>query len=300
MKYLLLLICWIISTTLFAQTNVEKGFKSVNGVELTYQIQGSGDPLIVLHGGPGMDGSYFFPGIDKLGKLYRLISYNQRGSGRSPGDLDTLMLTADQFVEDLEGFRKAMSLDKINIMGHSWGGLLAMKYALRYPEHLNSMILVSTAGADATAGEEMQSVMMQRLSPEDQKNYFQMLSDGYLNSKDGIIALSKIHWKPYVFNAAHISLIKDAYTEDMPLIQHHINKSLTGYDLHEQLSELEIPTLLIHGDYDPIPMASVNKIHHAIDGSQMVVIKDCGHFPFIEQPKRFIEAITSFSSKQAP
>lgn len=172
-----------------------------------------------------------------------------------------------------------------------------MKYAVQYPDNVNSMILVSTIGADGSAGEETQKEMIQRLSPEDQKSYFQMLSDGYLNSKEGIVALSKIHWKSYVFNSDDVALIKDAYSESMPVIQHHINKSLKGYDLHDQISELNIPTLIIHGDYDPIPIRAAQKIHNAMNGSQMVVIKDCGHFPFIEQPDQFFEIINNFAAQ---
>lgn len=119
MKNLLLITCFFVSTSLIAQTKVEKGTKLINGEELHYRMQGTGEPLIVLHGGPGMDGRYLHPEIDKLDQTYRLISYNQRGFESSLEGLDTLMLTADQFVNDLEEFRKAMGLGKINLMGHS-------------------------------------------------------------------------------------------------------------------------------------------------------------------------------------
>ena len=295
MKNLFLFIFMICPFFLTAQSKKEKGSKWVNGTQLEYQMYGKGEPLIVLHGGPGMDASYLSPGIDKLGKLYSVVVYNQRGSDNLLAKPDTLKLNADQFVEDLEGLRKALGLDKINVMGHSWGGLLAMKYAVRYPQHLKTMILVSTASADAAAGEVTQKIFMERLSQEDRNAYLQMISEGYHTSKNGIIALSKIHWKPYVYQASHTDMIKDAYSEDMFLIQHHINKSIEGYDLHRQLSELEIPTLIIHGDYDPIPMEAIQKIHHSLDRSQLVVIRDCGHFPFIEQPDKFVEIITVFN-----
>jgi len=298
MKNFLFYYCLLSSGILLAQVNEDKGSVMVNGVALHYQTQGSGEPLVIIHGGPGMDDRYLFPGMDELGENYRLISYNQRGSGKSAADLDTMMINVDQYVDDLEGFRKAMGLDKVNLLGHSWGGLLAMKYAIKHPERLTSLILVSTAGADESVGLESQGIMMQRLSPEDQQAYFQMLSDGHLNSLEGIQLLSKIHWKPYVYDQAHLSLIKDAYSENMPLIQHHINKSLKGYDLHGQLSKIRTPTLIIHGDYDPIPLAAAEQIHRAIPGSKFEVIKECGHFPFIEQPEKFIEVIKLFTENR--
>ena len=92
----------------------------------------------MVHGGPGLDESYFHPGIDPLSAKYKLISYDQRGSGRSQGTLDTSMLTLDQYVEDIEGLRKSLQIEKMHLMGHSFGGLLSLLYASKYSENLLS------------------------------------------------------------------------------------------------------------------------------------------------------------------
>ena len=294
MKESIIAALMLLSLPLAAQVKPVNGTKQVNGTVLAYQTQGSGEPLIILHGGPGMDATYLHPHLDGLGQIFQLISYDQRGSGKVTEQLDTLMLNVDQFVEDLEEFRKAMGLKKINLLGHSWGGLLAMNYAIKYPDQLDAVILVSSAGGDASVADKTRMTFMDRLSPADKESYFRMLSENYLATNEGISALAKIHWKPFVVDNEKIPFIKDAFNENMPLIQRHIEKSLAGYDLYNKLSKLDIPTLIIHGDYDPIPMEDIKKLHHSINGSKLVVLKDCGHFPFIEQPEKFLETVLQF------
>ena len=122
----------------------EEGTKKVNGAELYYKIMGSGEPIVILHGGPGLEHTYFLPQMGELAKNYKLIFYDQRTSGGSISSTDSSSITLGNFVEDLEGIRKAFDLDKMNLLGHSWGGMLAMFYATKYPENLNSLMLISS------------------------------------------------------------------------------------------------------------------------------------------------------------
>ena len=286
---------FILSTLpLLAQSNITEGYKKVNDIDLYYQTYGAGEPMIVLHGGPGMDGSYFNPFIDPLSNTFQIINYDQRGSGKSTGISDTLKLTADQFVEDIEGLRKALGFEKIHILGHSWGGQLAMRYAIKYPDQLHTLILISTGGADASVSAATTETVMNRLSSEDKEAYFNMVAEGYWDSKEGLDEMAKIYWKPYVVDQGKLKLIKDAYSDNTTIVQRSIDNSTQGFNLYDQLSRLTVPTLLIHGDYDPIPSEAIEKIHRTIKGSELVILEDCGHFPFIEKQDEFIESIFRF------
>jgi len=297
MKILISISFVFLSLPLFAQSIEKEEIKQVNGIELYYRSIGSGEPMLVLHGGPGMDGSYLHPFINPLGKNFQIITFDQRASGKSTGISEPQKLTADQFVEDIEGFRKALGLEKFHLMGHSWGGQLAMRYAIKYPEQLSSLILVSSGGAEASVSVTASERVMERLSPEDQEAYFKMVSEGYWDSKEGLDEMAKIFWKPYVADQANLTMIKDAYSDHSTTVQRSIDQSTEGFNLYDQLSRLTVPTLVIHGDYDPIPIDAIEQIHQAIENSKLVILKDCGHFPFIEKQAEFIKTINDYFKK---
>lgn len=97
--------------------------------DLFYKVIGSGTPIFVLHGGPGMDHKYFLPHLENLGNTFQFIFFDQRICGKSSWDLDSTSINMSSFVKDIEAVRKHFQLEKINLLGHSWGGLLAMWYA---------------------------------------------------------------------------------------------------------------------------------------------------------------------------
>jgi proline iminopeptidase len=143
---------WLASACLvgFAQADIpdSTSYVEVNGVRLFVRTVGAGAPLIIVHGGPGMSHDYLAPQlVDLLASEYRLVFYDQRASGRSSGVEDTAGLTMGQFVEDLEGLRLALGLEQLDLLGHSFGGLLAMYYAAEYPQAINKLLLVDSSPA---------------------------------------------------------------------------------------------------------------------------------------------------------
>ncbi len=124
------------------QFNAGEGYiKSKDGVELHYQIIGSGtDTVVVLHGGPGFDKGYLAPDLEPLGKSNVVIFYDQRGSGKSTLVTDTAIINIDAHITDLEAVRQHFSMGKLSIIGHSWGALLAARYALHHPEQVHKII----------------------------------------------------------------------------------------------------------------------------------------------------------------
>src|SRR5215207_9810663 len=126
-----------------------EGHVLTDRARLYYRAIGEGRPIIVLHGGPDFDHHYLVPELDRLAASFRLVYYDQRGRGRSAGDVRPDEVGIDSDVEDVERVRRHFGLDSVAVLGHSWGGLLAMEYATRHPERVSHLILANTAPASA-------------------------------------------------------------------------------------------------------------------------------------------------------
>ena len=283
------------------------GMQEVNGTSLYYEIIGVGSPLVVLHGGPGGSHSYFLPSFDALSDEYQLYFYDQRGTGLSDGHLDLAAISIDQFVEDLEGLRVSFNLEKMSLLGHSWGGIIALAYALKYPAHLNHLILVDSRPVSNTFGIQLSETIQQRVNSlsSDEQNKLTTtcnrpiadLSPVEIETCNQIDAELKFYDPSKAVSVDwpdEENTIKNSDTV-RALITSSFNKMQN--DMDTQLSSLQVPTLIIHGDFDPIPQGSSEYLQQHIPGSQIVIIPQSGHFPFIEQPEQFVAAVRSFLQK---
>src|SRR5262245_342340 len=141
---------------------IESGFVDANGVLIYYEALGQGQPLLILHGGPGASHDYFLPYLLPLARENRLVFIDERGSGRSEKLDDAKRYTVAAMAEDVEAVRKALKLGTINLLGHSYGGRLAQEYALKYPRSLQRLILCSTFHSTAAMNrvfDEMKKAM---------------------------------------------------------------------------------------------------------------------------------------------
>src|SRR5512133_939957 len=117
-----------------------EGYIPVENAELYYREVGQGQPIIVLHGGPDFDHTYLLPDLDRLSDSFRLIYYDQRGRGKSARDVQPDDVSMESEIEDLESVRKYFQLDSVALLGHSWGALLALEYAIRHPRRVSHLI----------------------------------------------------------------------------------------------------------------------------------------------------------------
>src|SRR6185436_6422326 len=122
----------------------EEGFVDANGVLIYYKTVGNGRPLLLLHGGPGASHDYFLPYLLPLARTNRLVFIDERGSGRSERLEDPSLYTVENMADDVEAVRKALDLGKVNVLGHSYGGVLAQAYALKYQDSIDHLVLAST------------------------------------------------------------------------------------------------------------------------------------------------------------
>ncbi len=265
------------------------------------RTMGQGKPLVVIHGGPGLTQDYLLPQLSKLAERNFVIFYDQRGCGRSTGEIhqDTMNITT--FVNDLENIRKAFNFDKISLLGHSWGGLLAMHYAIEHPKSVDKLILSNSEPASSDDITIFMNEWTRRMAPHQGEIAAIQNMTGF---QEGDPALherfSRIIFRTYCHVPEHASLLDLRMTHSAAINCTKINalffETTLGkpFNLHESLKTLRVPTLILHGDNDVIPAITAQNIHNSILDSKYVEIKNCGHFPYIEQPNEYFKLLKDF------
>lgn len=279
----------------------EAHLKAIRDTKLYFKVIGTGEPIVILHGGPGLSHDYFLPYLEKLAENYQLIFYDQRASGKSSLQVSPQSITTDDFVEDLEAIRKMYGIEQLNLMGHSWGGFVAMRYSIKYPQNLKKLILVNSTPPSKEFGKITDKNIQARWTQEDslQKNIL-LKSDAFKQGDSKAYeSLYRLNFKVSVFDAANLEKINFNLHQDFKKSQMMISnlgndKSLWNYDLHKDLVKITCPTLVLHGDYDVIAFEAQEKIQQTIPNAKLILLKDCGHFPFVEQPDVFVQTIDAF------
>ena len=266
----------------------------MRGVELFEYRSGSGPEVVVLHGGPGAHHDYLLPGFDRLATGRTLVYYDQRGGGRSPVGRD-VPVGWREHVDDLEALRDLWRIDRLDLCGYSWGGLLAMLYALAYPKRVASLALVSTAPAARRERAEFEANLARRNATPELMAERAALQQSGLRSQD----LAG-------YNRRLFELAVSGYFHDPARARELTPFRITGrtqqevwnslgddFDLRPDLARLDLPAVVVHGDDDPIPLATAQATAMALH-APLVVLPDCGHVPYVEAPEAFVAALDPF------
>jgi proline iminopeptidase len=270
---------------------------------------GRGQPIIVLHGGPDFDHSYLLPDLDRLADAFRLIYYDQRGRGRSVDHVlpEDVTLTSD--IDDIDIVRQHLRLPSSALLGHSWGTVLALEYALRHPERVSHMILMNPGPASASDFAVMRKSYVQKLGADLDRQRDIRASAAYKEGDpEAVAARYRLHFKPALkrpedyeklmatMKAGFIRQGKEGIVKARAIEDRLMRDSweMDGYDLLPKLQALSIPTLVIYGDHDFIPGEIAMHIARAIPHAQLVTLKNCGHFAFLECPGDVRNAFNDF------
>lgn len=298
-----LIVLTIFTSTTFCvrqkQLYIEEGIKRINDIDIYYKIIGEGLPLVFVHGGPGLEHTYFLPHLKELANVYKIIFYDQRCSGRSGGNVDSVLITMDQFVEDLEGLRVALNLDKMNLVGHSFGGLLVQYYAIQYSENLNSLVLMNSAGASSEFLDGPGNPKCQMIN-EDREALNEMIKSFDPNNftPEFWERFFRLQFKKNFYNKTFLDslnlTLSESTAQNVPYVNSFMLGNLGKFDIYQELTHITCPTLIIHSEYDPVPMELIERIHKNIRKSSLVLIAKCGHFPFIEAQKDLFKAMSNF------
>jgi proline iminopeptidase len=276
---------------------------SINGTELFVKRMGAGEPIIVVHGGPVLEHGYLLPHLAPLAESYELIFYDQRLSGRSARSVDSSSVRLATFVDDIEALRRALGLDRFHLMAHSWGGLLAMHYAVRYGDNLQSLVLLNSMSASSALWREEEAAMAQRMTEEDNAERAAIReTEAFANQDPEAIAqLLQISFKPQFHDRALASELVLYVPDDYPNRSRqfgHMMVDLLSFDIHDGLAGVTVPTLILYGSDEVGAKLGGTALHRELQRSTFVVIGDAGHFPFIEQPGEFVREVTSFLEEQ--
>jgi proline iminopeptidase len=259
----------------------------VRGIELFVRRVGAGPPAVVLHGGPGAHHDYLLPGFDALADGRELVYYDQRGGGRSPVARDVPVGWTEQ-VADLEALRTQWELERLTLVGYSWGGLLALLYALTHPGRVARLALVSPAPTWRAARQRFEATFARRnLDPAFQEARRSLRESG-LRERDPAAFQQRIFElsvAPYFFDPARAADLTPFRITGRT--QQEVWASLGDYDLRPRLPELlGLPSLVIHGEEDPIPIEAARTTASLI-GAAFHPLPRCGHVPYVEAFQEF-------------
>lgn len=295
----------LFTTTLLLVQDRPRTFLGADGITLQYTEVGTGTPIVLLSGGPGFSSGYLKPLADRLALHYRSILLDQRGTGGSRLEVyNVSTINLANSLADLEHLRQALRTDHFVLAGHSWGGMLAMAYASRYPDRLTGLVLIGSGGPTLDFMWTFSQNIDARLTAADRQRraYWLDPERAAANPRRSVLEVIKTSWLAYFFDREQASTFAASVTEDdyedrvFELMMQDLRE--TRYDLRPALKTLRIPTLVIQGREDPIADAEI--LNDAIPGSQLSLIDHAGHFPWIEQPERFYPIVLDFLKNLSP
>lgn len=282
-------------------------FVVVNGSRLWYRIAGQGTPLLLIPGGPGSSHTYFYPGLERLADSFQLIFFDAFGRGQSDRAKDPRDYSLDRDIEDIEGLRKALGFGKIAVYGHSYGGVVAQGYALRYPQSLSRLILANTCHS----AEMWQKGCNDNWNNEIQNQYPEVWAELQQVRAKGCVTSDPEYQKVqarvplcllYFYDPSNSNLTVDTSLDvfcqiagpDAGIV---LGGDLASMDFRSRLCRIQVPTLVLAGRFDrvAVPRFSV-QFRTLMPQAQFVLFEKSGHLPFIEEPelhdtmvRRFLE-----------
>lgn len=281
-----------------ADTHPGQVFK-IGSVSLYYETIGSGEgtPLFLANGGPGFDHTYLHlsDAWDQIAKNRRVILYDQRGKGRSSAIAPGQSCTLKDQLDDLEALRAHVGADKIDLLGHSWGGYLVMAYAARYPQHIRRLLIVDSAAPKWSDTIFLfKDVFPDGVEREDAALFASQMGDKSAADLSLREYFSILFYSPEKRDHA---LAQMADVDENREVNQTINHDIQRFDLNPELPKFHFPTIVMTGRFD-VNVAPViaYKIHKAIPGSEFVVFDRSGHMPFYEEPEKFVQTVDTFLS----
>jgi proline iminopeptidase len=283
----------------------------VGGTELYVREVGKGPAIVVLHGGPDFDQSYLLPEMDRLSDSYHLIYYDQRGRGKSANNVRPEDVTLASDIADLEKVRQYFHLESVTLLGHSWGTVIALEYALKYPERVSHLILMNPGPASREDYVQLRKEWLEkRADAMAQRKAIAETAAYKEGDPEAVTAYYRIHFKPALTRPEDyeklIARMRASFTKEGVLKARAVEDRLMQdtwaspeFDLIPKIKTLRIPILVLSGDHEFIPAASAEHIAQAIPNTRLVILKGCGHFTYMECPIPVHEQIDGFFGGKA-
>ncbi len=277
-------------------------FTGADGVRLFYRKVGNGkDIFVLLHGGPGGNMNSVWPDLEALAKHHTILMYDQRGGGRSAIIKDAARLTVAHHIRDLEALRQHFRLQRLTLIGESWGAGLAALYAARHPERVSRLLLLGPMPpTKALATRRFDKV-------NESTDFYKRLAElrqAMPKATDPIALcreMFKVYLKAYFFDQSAMSRRRSSSCNAPPeavrnylVVNDATFASLKDWDFLPMLAKLQQPALVVEGEQSASTVASVRAWAKALPNARLLWIANAGHFPQVEQPEIFFPAVETF------
>jgi proline iminopeptidase len=244
-----------------------------------------------------------------MARNHSLLVYDQRGIGRSTLVSDSTALAAQRYVEDLEAIRIHLGLEQLTLLGHSWGAAPAALYAMQYPERVRRMILVGTIPAERSGLGRAFQVMAATRDSTTLRRMAELSRIRQANPDDRAACREyyQLWFTPFFGVSEAASRMKGNVCAGSPEslknkqnVDRFTFASLGNWDWTMSLSRAAVPTLIIHGELDPLPIEDARKWAAAMPNARLLELKGIGHFPYVEAPEAFFAAVDQFLAGDWP
>lgn len=259
----------------------------ISGVQLHFESDGSGPPIIALHGGLGFDHTYMRRGLAPLAQSNRLITPDLRCNGRSEAPIESL--TMERLADDGADLLDELDIPVATILGHSYGGFVAQEFACRHPGRLARLVLVDTTPGQPGDGETPPE------GPPQPEGLARLFSDPPSNDEAATAFVPKI--LPYYLHSMHLDaampFFEGSRMRVAPMLQGFA--VLAAWSSVDRLNRINAPTLCLWGRHDVITsLPQSSRILQRIPRADLRVFEESGHFPFLEEPQRFFSELTTW------
>jgi proline iminopeptidase len=292
---------------------IQEGYIDSHGVLIYYTTIGRGAPIVIVHGGPGASHDYFLPYLLPLARQNRLVFIDERGSGRSQKLEDPAGYTVENMVEDVEAVRQGLVLGTITLLGHSYGGVLAQAYALKYQNNLSHLILCSTFASTSEMNQVLARIkaaapteVREQIDREEKAGLYGHGKDyeKHRYTNEYMIAAWGGGYFPYLYQNHPDPNYDPTQVAGLPWDLYRemwgsngefvIDGNLKSVEYVERLHTIHVPTLIIAGDHDECDPALSQEMHEKIADSQIVILPKSGHMTFVDQQGMFNDSVNTF------
>jgi len=268
---------------------------------LHYRTLGQGEPVLVLTGGPGFPGGLMEPVAQMIAKKGRAILPDPRGSGRSMPKEDAA-ITVEGSLSDFEALRNELGLKQWTVLGCSWGGMLALDYAAKFPGSLKALVLLDSGGTSwASFGQAFGDNITCRMTAEERaaRRFWYQKEEYARNPQRAELELLRCILPAYFYDRSKALPFLAGLKEGKESYNPAAGRMDAEYDKGEgarieALAKMRLPALILHGRQDPLPEAVAMDLNRLLRGSRLILLDRCGHLAWLEQPDALEKALLEF------
>ncbi|RKR10571.1 proline iminopeptidase [Flavobacterium sp. 90] len=296
MKQIFLLVFLMVFGNTFAQT---EGYSTNNDSSKTYyKVFGKGEPLLIINGGPGMNSNGFESMAKTLAETQETIIYDQRGTGKSKlTALNSKTISMKIMADDIESLRKHLKIKKWNILGHSFGGMLASYYATIYPNSINKLVLSSSGGVDLTLL-KTENLIERNLTKveKDSLDYWNAKIAKGDTSHTAALGRGRALAPAYVYDQKYVPIIAERLTQGNSKINGLLwdDMQKIKFDCKAKLKTFKNPVLIIQGKEDVISNQIGELANKTFPNSKLILLENCRHYGWLDAKEKYFTDVNSF------